>query len=468
MPDVKDSDLLEAFRDPLVSLFQSAAAAVAARNNLRLATLAAQQARTAGSGAPLPSMTAMADHADPLVRGAALAGRATAEPAAGAVLAGRAGGALQACAQAYLDLARAKAIGDPAAIKRAEDRLPFSTCDAQWAETIEEFLRHYTLAKHGNVPYLEWKQLSDFVLPDLPDKVSVAVIGDWGTGAPRALALARAVQGHAPDIVMHLGDIYYSCSSSEADAFLRDIRMVFPNPVTRVFTLCGNHDMYSGAAPYYALLDRLNQPASFFCLRNGHWQLLGMDTGYNDFNPLAVGTVETWIRDGTDEHGRPDPDRYSELVWHADKLANAGGRKTVLLSHHPLFTRNAAIDGNVVNGRLQKQLAPWIDKLTLWVWGHEHNQVVYAPFMGLRRGRCVGASAIPVLSSATLYDPDPKLNGKIVPDLADPATRLGVDDNTGLWDLGYAILELDGAAGHIDYYTFNETDGGRKTWGEAL
>ena len=83
-------------------------------------------------------------------------------------------------------------------------------------------------------------------------------------------------------------------------------------PDLRVFSLCGNHDMYSGGAPYYALLDRLGQPSSYVCLRNAHWQLLGMDTGYNDYDPFREERAMTWLRDGTGADGR-EVDEVSEV-----------------------------------------------------------------------------------------------------------------------------------------------------------
>jgi hypothetical protein len=92
------------------------------------------------------------------------------------------------------------------------------------------------------------------------------------------------------------------------------MRAVFPAHSARLFTLCGDHDMYGGGVPYYALLDRLGQPASFFCLRNPHWQLLAMDTGYNDFDPFRVDATATWVQDGTDEQGRSTDDNYSEPI----------------------------------------------------------------------------------------------------------------------------------------------------------
>ncbi|MBV9734754.1 MAG: metallophosphoesterase [Acidisphaera sp.] len=298
----------------------------------------------------------------------------------------------------------------------------------------------------------------------------MAIIGDWGTGEARAQALLRAVAQHRPDVLIHLGDIYYSCDMREADAFFRNVTAAFPPGSAQVFTLCGNHDMYGGGVPYYALLDRIGQPASFFCLRNASWQILAMDTGYNDFDPFQGGTAATWVQDGTDAHGRPAADQYSELEWHEHKFATAGSRRTVLLSHHPLFTRNSPISGSVCNERLQAQIRQWLPQVALWLWGHEHSQVVYTTFSGVTRGRCLGASAIPVPGTDTPYDVSRNFpRGQDAPGLQnDPLTRLGIDQATGLYDLGYGVLTLAGATGTMRYYGFNETSGARLVWEETL
>ncbi len=203
------------------------------------------------------------------------------------------------------------------AIAAAEAALPpFGTCDPRWAETLRAFLLHFPFGRRDALPYRKWRDLGDFVLPDprdpaapaiLPADARVALISDWGTGEARPQALLEAVAALKPDVVIHLGDIYYSCNSREARAFFDDVRAVFPEGSARVFTLCGNHDLYAGGEPYYGLLDRLGQPASFFCLRNAHWQFVAADTGYNDFDPFREGAETTWVRDGTPATGPPDP-----------------------------------------------------------------------------------------------------------------------------------------------------------------
>src|SRR5262249_23759934 len=127
----------------------------------------------------------------------------------------------------------------------------------------------------------------------------IALFGDWGTGGHMARQTLERIKAQRPDILIHLGDIYYSGTKAECAANFEDViedafqRTQHPLPV---FSLAGNHDMYSGGIAYYDLIRRLNsgsasQNTSFFCLRSedNAWQLLAMDTGLHDYSPLSVG-----------------------------------------------------------------------------------------------------------------------------------------------------------------------------------
>src|SRR5580658_211801 len=87
--------------------------------------------------------------------------------------------------------------------------------------------------------------------------------------------------------------------------------------------------MYSGGKGYYSLVDELGQQASYFCLQNDDWMFVAMDTGFHDNNPLTVASDMTQL---VTQEG------WSEAKWHLDKIAGAGKRKIVFLSHHQLFS----------------------------------------------------------------------------------------------------------------------------------
>lgn len=445
------------FSSALVSNFQSAVAKVSSRSTADMMSLT-----QVGLSAPPVNLD------DPMVRAAASAGDAEVKAMLGHAPPA-AVNAMEKCARAAMAVAKDRVAGKAdAAIVDGAILKPFGGCDPRWAECITEFVAHYKVAQHTDVPYKRWRSLSDFVLPDpsvvtapevLAAQCTIGVIGDWGTNEPRSQALLLKLAENNIDLLIHLGDIYYSCTAIEASAFHDNIVKAFAGrKMPRVFTLCGNHDMYSGGAPYYALLGQFGQPASFFCLRNAHWQILAMDTGYNDFDPNNVDSGETWVQNNDDPH-----DPYSELDWHIDKLKNVGAdRRTILLSHHQPFRLNNPIGGShAVNHRLIDPFMPYFDQVAIWLWGHEHNQTIFRPFLGLQKGRCVGASAIPIAATDDVYGMSGKFKNadgtpnQPVPDWFN--LQLAVDPTNALYNLGYAVVKLDGNAASAEYYQYDSS-----------
>src|SRR4029078_7178980 len=138
----------------------------------------------------------------------------------------------------------------------------------------------------------------------------------WATGQPEALEVLRQVKEQNPQVVVHLGDIYYAGTETEVENSCSPPWMDILKPGTSQITslvLAGNHDLYSGGQPFYNLLDKLQQPASYFCLRNADSQFIGLDTGLND-------------RPG----GPPTTLEPSEVEWLREKIENSGNRRTVL------------------------------------------------------------------------------------------------------------------------------------------
>ena len=351
------------------------------------------------------------------------------------------------CSLAALKLAKAKILGNQAdAQPHMEGLAKFGDCDPKYAEAAAKYAEYF-VAQQKQIPYVVYKNLSDFVFDDkLPAKAKVAIVGDWGTGQDAAKLVLRQIANKKPDVVIHLGDIYYAGTQFEVDNYFtqpwKQILNLAANPIP-TFSLAGNHDMYSGGVPYYQMIQQqLGQPASYFCLRNAHWQFVGLDTGYHDHNPAAGGDGATYLQD-------------TEVTWLTDKVNNAGGRSTVLLSHHQLFTAYDTIDKNEVNLRLYPQVAPLLPKLALWIWGHEHDFVLYGAYKNLARSCCLGHGAFPVgldeLPKVPKY-PD-------VPVLKDAdGNNIRLDATAGLYNHGYAIIELDGPAGKVSYYQDSDED----------
>jgi hypothetical protein len=338
------------------------------------------------------------------------------------------------CAQLAFQLTMATAEGDWRTAQQLQQELNFSTCDPGWAKTVATFIAYYQLGK-GSIPY---RHGGDYVLDDLPESATVGLIGDWGTGTDTANGLLRALARAKPDVVFHLGDIYYSGTPFECQRFYDNATGILKG--TRLYTLSGNHDMYSGGIGYYRLVDQLGQQASYFCVGNSRWQFLAMDTGRDDFDPRDVNTDVPGLT--------PE-----EADWHVSKIKQAGGRKTILLSHHPLFSAFEAIGGNALNDKLLGTFKSVLDQVAAWFWGHEHRLDIYDPYLGLQRGRCLGCSAIPVFVGTTFFTP----KFKEVPLLTDPDSGKPVqlDNNGKVYNYAYAILKLSGASADVTYYQFD-------------
>ena len=356
-----------------------------------------------------------------------------------------AGNVIGSCAKLAAEYVWAEITRNTLKASELEDELHYGTCDPLWTIALAIYLAWK--ASLDPVPYVRYSNLNDFVipLPDKPDLV-IGLIADWGTGLADAKWLLSEVMKKNPDVLIHLGDIYYAGTADEdRQNFLDLINASAPN--IPVYTLSGNHDMYSGGDPYYWLLTQLNatpsllpyrQKASYFCLRSANWQILAMDTGLHDCDPFTVTSNITFL----------DP---KEAAWHVDKLTNAGGRQTILLSHHQLFT---AFGDGIGQGPTGKPLAynpqlysvfgPFLNSIALWLWGHEHNFEFFSPYLGLKKGRCIGASAIPCLKAQNPYGfiQNPVLQGQTgLPTLAPGMLELSVN-SAGEYFHNYAILTL--------------------------
>lgn len=128
----------------------------------------------------------------------------------------------------------------------------YESFDPGWLEALAVWLE--------NIPQTKGMFSTDPQVITIPDKVSIAMAGDWGTGDWRradnpapATKVAKAIAALRPDYTIHLGDVYYSGTSDEEQHLLVDS---WPRGTAGAFTLNSNHEMYSGAKPYF--LDALH------------------------------------------------------------------------------------------------------------------------------------------------------------------------------------------------------------------
>jgi predicted phosphodiesterase len=409
-------------RDPFLSVYQAAAAAVARRR-------------------------AIEPGQHPLMQAASHLTAASRDPTRGYAPPGVAEPSLE-CAGLGLELLRATVAGDAERQRALHDRLQYSECDPLWAETLVEYARRFLPDGVARpVPYRRHIAMSDFVRTMPSPAMRIGLISDWGTGTETARQVAELLARQRPDLVIHLGDIYYAGTAEEcARNFEAPMRAAMPD--TPLYTLCGNHDVYSGGEGYYGLLDRIGQPASYFCARSpdNSWQILAADTGLNDRDPFDEAAALTFIEPG-------------ELEWHADKLRGFAGR-TVFLTHHQPFSAFAQIgplaSHDPTNPKLMAAHATLAaaGRIDAWFWGHEHRLRLYAPYRGVAAGRNVGYGAIPVLAV-----PDPNTT---LPDLVDPpplAAAVTLDVVTGASTHGFALLTLGADEIGASYWALTRPDG---------
>ncbi|HEX2195413.1 MAG TPA: hypothetical protein VHJ76_00685 [Actinomycetota bacterium] len=219
--------------------------------------------------------------------------------------------------------------------------------------------------------------------------------------------------------------------------------------------------MYSGGEGYYEILPLLNrapgaaQPASFFGLRtpSGSWQLLAMDTGLHDHDPFTVETDVTYL----------EP---AEAQWHLDKIRGLSGGRTILLSHHQLFSAFDYIGEKTpkpvgleaYNTKLLATFEDVLGDVSAWFWGHEHNLCVYEPYGNLARGRCVGHGAIPVFESSTPYRVSSRIpNPPALVTVGGGPLELTANAQ-GIYGHGYVVLELGADTGTATYYLQGSTE----------
>ena len=258
----------------------------------------------------------------------------------------------------------------------------------------------------------------------------ILLMGDWGSGLERAQAVSQrmrevldeGIAAGREQHVVHLGDVYYTGAEKEYKERFLNYWPVRDGEDIGSYTLVGNHDMYRGGHSYYdtCLADsRFSRQGgkSVFELRSPHWQLLGLDTGYEDAG--LHGDQADWIR----------------------RQRAGGTHRTALLTHHQYFS--AYEDAG---GKLRPALQPILDEAPVdaWFWAHEHRCLTYEPRDGVQFSSCVGHGGIPEYLIAAEGDPYPA--GLRY----DYRKRHGSGPEP--WNtFGFAVVELAGRAMKVRY-----------------
>lgn len=325
--------------------------------------------------------------------------------------------------------------GEMAPLAIAEAPLEqFGPLDPGWVECIVDSFK--TLFE-GKAPFVQHQALTDFLHP-IPDQITIALVADWAASNDAAALVAAQIRAARPDIVIHLGDIYYAGQENEALAALRMWPLADPAtaaiaPATS-FALNGNHEMYSGGKAYFnTMLNAFGQKASYFGLRNKNWQILAFDSAYADHRLLppaeATGSLSR-LR--------------SQWDWLVDKM-RAPALSTILLSHHQPVSAFAQENGEAVNLRSDfETFANAAGQPVFgWFFGHEHRCTVYddqdVPYFA----RLIGHGSIPHTPPPPDQQPEPGCTK-----FSRMNTRAKANGDAVS---GFALLKMDGPLIDIQY-----------------
>ena len=282
----------------------------------------------------------------------------------------------------------------------------------------------------------------------------VSMTGDWASGTRDAQEIGLAMANGDPDFTIHLGDIYYVGTKKEIWENMLGGMTRWPQGARGSFALNANHEMYARGKAYFKhLLPRLGmrehpggdsqgQKASFFCLRNDHWLIIGLDTGYYS---VGIPIIEKIFKPSCRQHAKI-------LKWLRDDvhLGDDRQRGVILLSHHQYYSQ---FEGYFE--RSAKQLSQLLDRPALWFWGHEHRLAIYgkhATRAGVLEafGRCLGHGGLPI--EDIVDDPKSAANHQVGLVLYDRRKKkvIGSDD-TPVGYNGYADLLFDGNRLKVEY-----------------
>ena len=295
-------------------------------------------------------------------------------------------------------------------LERSPDRT-VRTNDPKWLSTLYHRLR---AKSRGKAKFISHRAVDDFQFP-LPERTTVALVSDWGTGNVHAIAVAKQIARRRPDHVVHLGDVYYAGTPREVRKNFLEIWQAFGPQGARYWALNGNHDMYSGGYGFFEhVLPAFNQPASYFNLQNAHWRLLGLDTAYVNH--------------------RITPE---QLAWLPAQLT--GSARNILMTHHHLLSPFRK-RGDV----MEQALDPFLTsgQLFAWIWGHEHHLFEFADYRGVKC-RCIGHGSLP-------YVPPDRRRRRHTVDIVRMETRPSpLNPSRGMH--GFALLTFDGPSLEIEY-----------------
>ena len=348
----------------------------------------------------------------------------------------------------------------------------FTSSPSNWGKWAGHVMRYIGNPRHEFQTYTKGTGIYE-----LGEQAKLSIAGDWGTGTDEAQNVITKMVSHEPDYTIHLGDVYYVGDRPEVEENcfgkcspgVKGVEWKLGNKGS--FALNGNHEMYACGTAYFddflptlgpidaVTHEPIGQEASFFCLSNQHWRIVGLDTGYNSTGVSSILSFLSRIRGiqwfRKTSWFKPSCRLRDELLsWLTGAIApNEDGTlpAIVLLSHHQYFSgfddwyQTPAV-------QLRKFISP--ERPVLWFWGHEHRFAVYDCF-GVKRGiqafgRCIGHGGMPVDRKST---PDIKDCDCVLYD----DRKYKNDENIDVGFNGFVTFVFNGPRLEVNYYDLFDT-----------
>jgi len=327
-------------------------------------------------------------------------------------------------------VAAAAGAGAPAIAQAAVEQ--FGPLDPGWIECVVDGFK--TLFA-GKAKFVQHQNLNDFLYA-IPK--TIAIVGDWGAHNDSAQRVADQIRAAKPDMLIHLGDIYYAGQDNEAQQALKMWPLADPDtgaiPPGSSFSLNGNHEMFSGGHAYFGrTFEAFGQKASYFGLRNDNWQILAFDSAYIEHRLLPP-----------DEAQQVDARLKSQWDWLVDKMQKSK-LPTILLSHHEPVSAFATefADGQNLRADYQKFVKAAGRGVFGWIFGHEHRCTIYddpnVPYFA----RLIGHGCIPHAPSPADQQPEPGCTA------FSSMNNRANDDGDAV--AGFALMTFNGAQIDIKY-----------------
>ena len=288
------------------------------------------------------------------------------------------------------------------------------------------------------------------------NNIKVVMAADWGSDTPESDFIGEKMKQENGDYTIHLGDVYYVGEPKEVEQNFLSPNASWPKGSSGTLALPGNHEFYSNGNGYFnKLLPRMfvetkegikKQEASFFCLENDYWRIIGLDTGYHS---VGLPIIE-WLPFFKPKAELDD----KEIDWLKDvvKLNNPNDKRgLIILAHHQYCS---VFDK--LYPKPAEQLAEFIgrERKTIWLWGHEHRFAVYGKYSSKKGittyGRCMGNGGMPVELEKEDWKPDPDDTKEFNLVFHDNRERKRIK-KTRIGHNGYTVMQLNNEKIEIEY-----------------